>query len=458
MEDALKELDEMSVDLVITDIFMPGIGGIEGITMLKIQAPEMPVIAMSGGWDTLSPDESVNAAVKIGARGGLAKPIKPKELKSLLDKLGLGSSDTGDPVWPQTPNKTPDWDAVFDAPGNGLTTIISKLKSFDLLKISASNMLNHIMRKPSIKEGGEDTPETYKERLQEVLKRGKPASQPETLLTVVDLFSEIRDAFKEEDARQTSAEIISRVNERKNIRKDTKSKSDKKSRMIKIAIAGGIALTLLAGAVVFFASDNGDEQYQPVVEEPKPEKKKKSEFATQDKDEEQKEKDPNKQPPQTILPVAPYIPPTVGLYVPDKDALKNVEKMTPDWTPTIALSEFKWPLNDRKYYLKPVRVVPLLRVRSSEILSIVCNNESKVVGALIEALSTIPDEGRTPSRQAFNQAAKPAINLVNRLLGTEWVQDIIIISNKEVEKFKSISGLCRLISPKDVQGLDIDNQ
>jgi len=158
------------------------------------------------------------------------------------------------------------------------------------------------------------------------------------------------------------------------------------------------------------------------------------------------------------LPVAPYIPPTVGLYVPDKDALKNVEKMTPDWTPTIALSEFKWPLNDRKYYLKPVRVVPLLRVRSSEILSIVCNNESKVVGALIEALSTIPDEGRTPSRQAFNQAAKPAINLVNRLLGTEWVQDIIIISNKEVEKFKSISGLCRLISPKDVQGLDIDNQ
>ena len=97
MEDALEDLKELHVDLIVTDIFMPGIGGIEGIGLLKKVAPGTPIIAITGGWDTLSPDESVKAAIKIGADGGLAKPVNPKQMTALLKIFNLGGRNWGSP-------------------------------------------------------------------------------------------------------------------------------------------------------------------------------------------------------------------------------------------------------------------------------------------------------------------------------------------------------------------------
>jgi len=67
-------------DLVIVDIFMPGLNGVETIKILRQDAPDLPVIVMSGhvagpeGFDVLA------GARQAGATRFLPKPILRQEL------------------------------------------------------------------------------------------------------------------------------------------------------------------------------------------------------------------------------------------------------------------------------------------------------------------------------------------------------------------------------------------
>ncbi|MBN8920605.1 MAG: response regulator, partial [Rhizobiales bacterium] len=45
---ALRILDETPIDLVIADIFMPDMDGLETVAAFKRQAPHLPLIALSG--------------------------------------------------------------------------------------------------------------------------------------------------------------------------------------------------------------------------------------------------------------------------------------------------------------------------------------------------------------------------------------------------------------------------
>ena len=54
---------------------MAGMGGIEGIKVLKEKFAKLPVIAISGGWADLDLDAAIEAAQKIGADAGVRKPI-----------------------------------------------------------------------------------------------------------------------------------------------------------------------------------------------------------------------------------------------------------------------------------------------------------------------------------------------------------------------------------------------
>lgn len=78
-EAGLRSFQAEPPDLVITDILMPNKEGLETIMGLRRLAPEVPIIAMSGGGHngTLS---YLQTADRLGARVTLAKPFTRQEM------------------------------------------------------------------------------------------------------------------------------------------------------------------------------------------------------------------------------------------------------------------------------------------------------------------------------------------------------------------------------------------
>ena len=89
MEDALAIMDSTEFALVVSDIFMPGMGGIEGIRIIRDRFPKVKIIAVSGGWENMSATDALSAAKSVGADTALGKPVAPETLKATLDGLGL---------------------------------------------------------------------------------------------------------------------------------------------------------------------------------------------------------------------------------------------------------------------------------------------------------------------------------------------------------------------------------
>jgi two-component system, chemotaxis family, chemotaxis protein CheY len=78
-EAGMKLLTETGVDLVITDIFMPGQDGIVTVRRMRKEFPGIKVIAVSGGDATGRMDLRKDAEV-LGAARTLRKPFAPSEL------------------------------------------------------------------------------------------------------------------------------------------------------------------------------------------------------------------------------------------------------------------------------------------------------------------------------------------------------------------------------------------
>jgi two-component system response regulator AtoC len=81
-EEALQHLEEVRMDLVITDLRMPGIGGMEFMHRLKEQWPDTEVVVMTafGSIDTAV------AAMRLGAYDYLTKPIDRERFPVVVEK------------------------------------------------------------------------------------------------------------------------------------------------------------------------------------------------------------------------------------------------------------------------------------------------------------------------------------------------------------------------------------
>jgi CheY-like chemotaxis protein len=73
-------------DLVITDLIMPEVEGIETIIELRKLNPKVKIIAMSGGGRVTSVDY-LQIARQIGAKKILVKPFQYEELKAVIDEM-----------------------------------------------------------------------------------------------------------------------------------------------------------------------------------------------------------------------------------------------------------------------------------------------------------------------------------------------------------------------------------
>ncbi|MFC1467988.1 response regulator [Verrucomicrobiota bacterium] len=83
--EALARAVKTSYDLVVMDMVMPGLGGLDTIVELRKLEPNIKVIAISGG-DVLEPDLYLRAAQDLGVVATLPKPFLIDELVSEVDK------------------------------------------------------------------------------------------------------------------------------------------------------------------------------------------------------------------------------------------------------------------------------------------------------------------------------------------------------------------------------------
>jgi CheY-like chemotaxis protein len=74
---------EQGAELVLTDLQMPGMNGLEVILQLRAYAPHLPVIAMSGGERSRDLD-LLGSAGLLGAVGLLTKPFTADELAAAI--------------------------------------------------------------------------------------------------------------------------------------------------------------------------------------------------------------------------------------------------------------------------------------------------------------------------------------------------------------------------------------
>lgn len=88
MEDAFANVDIAHVDLVLCDMFMPGMGGFKGIRSIRRTWPQVPVIAMSAGIDEAVRNHDVLAATtKLGVNAQLRKPFEATDLLEVVSAV-----------------------------------------------------------------------------------------------------------------------------------------------------------------------------------------------------------------------------------------------------------------------------------------------------------------------------------------------------------------------------------
>jgi CheY-like chemotaxis protein len=85
----LQLLGTGGFDLLIVDIFMPGMDGFETMKLVHQSRPEMPVLVISGQQFRLASEQApdfLHMATRLGAVLSLQKPFKPNELIAAVAK------------------------------------------------------------------------------------------------------------------------------------------------------------------------------------------------------------------------------------------------------------------------------------------------------------------------------------------------------------------------------------
>jgi DNA-binding NarL/FixJ family response regulator len=88
MEQALRSIESDLPDVVLTDIGLPGMDGVEGIGILKDRHPNLPIIALT----VYDDDDRIFDALCAGASGYLLKNTPPARLLESLREVASGGA------------------------------------------------------------------------------------------------------------------------------------------------------------------------------------------------------------------------------------------------------------------------------------------------------------------------------------------------------------------------------
>ena len=92
-EDALRVIPSLKPDVVLMDIFLPRMSGIECTARLKLAMPSLQILMLTAVED----DELVFMALEAGADGYLLKRTKPEDLRAaMVDVMAGGAPMTSE--------------------------------------------------------------------------------------------------------------------------------------------------------------------------------------------------------------------------------------------------------------------------------------------------------------------------------------------------------------------------
>jgi DNA-binding NarL/FixJ family response regulator len=85
-EQALALARQTRPDLVVMDLAMPGLGGLEATRLIKSEQPEVSVVILTAS----EAEADLFEAVKSGAQGYLLKSMEPEQLVAQIEAAGRG--------------------------------------------------------------------------------------------------------------------------------------------------------------------------------------------------------------------------------------------------------------------------------------------------------------------------------------------------------------------------------
>jgi DNA-binding NarL/FixJ family response regulator len=88
MEEALRSIAASRADVILTDIGLPGMDGIEGTRVLHERFPDVPILALT----VFDDDEKIFKAICAGASGYLLKNTPPAQLLQSLREIADGGA------------------------------------------------------------------------------------------------------------------------------------------------------------------------------------------------------------------------------------------------------------------------------------------------------------------------------------------------------------------------------
>jgi CheY-like chemotaxis protein len=86
-EEALSLFAINNVDLVISDIVMPNMDGVDFVSRLRESFPDVPILTISGGSRVVSARFGLDSALLSGANASLTKPFNAKQLLEKVQQL-----------------------------------------------------------------------------------------------------------------------------------------------------------------------------------------------------------------------------------------------------------------------------------------------------------------------------------------------------------------------------------
>ncbi len=165
-EQAVALATERHPDVVLMDLRMPGVGGIEATRLLRERLPDTGVIALT----TYADDESVLAALRAGARGYLTKDASSDDIRAAILCVASGSA-TLDPAvqhhvvaalasGPAQPEPMPDTlpDDLTPRESEVLVLIAAGLSNYEIAErlcvspTTVKSHINHLFAKAGIRD------------------------------------------------------------------------------------------------------------------------------------------------------------------------------------------------------------------------------------------------------------------------------------------------------------------